>query len=1226
MSQPVDSQGWGRFKNVIRGLYMIKGHKLEGPEGVIKIMETQHGFKKSKAQYEKQFKDWGFKKNRTKRDWEIMNRKIQHRKRIGKESDVYQDGRLMPAEKLQKETSRQGYMTTVEQFRNSLEAPPQTPPGFDIRTPLGQPLYRLAFENLPIFQFQGLARPIYGTIAPLGSSTSALTTIFKSPGRKTDNGIPPILHSLIPTSAFPEEPRAAGLAIQRAKDLGHAELFNLAIFLASNNFPGNTNSKNLRKWLRIHNATSFLEALLSTEGPTAETLVENLFRFAVEDGDVSTVKYLLWAGVNPNGRKCRYGNDGVTPLQFALIQKNIEMSLELINAGSTIDEPNTGWKSSALVLAIIANGADYNQSSCVDNYESDIYESEGYEDSDAEDSDAEDSDAEDNEADGRYCVDSHAAAQEAPDGLSGLVNSLVNAGAVINPSSHFFQTHSSEKSKHYTPLSAASSALRNDIVDLLIQHGADVTLEDDWAFSALHECLYRMDGLEGDLLNGWLRPLRYRHTTHRGPKRLGDVINVVCRLIKAGANVNEEIYCGSYFELPHEYPRPKSYTIFDLGVLTGSIEVVNLLISAGAQTTLLSVKYAVRFQSFVAINQLLLTGASVWTNIITDNQAHYIESYDIWIKEVAFFKAMHLGHVSTIECLFNDGTFKFDGVLNKAAELEEAIESCCFRGHIETLLLILQNVSRFQFSLSPWFGDSLCLAILTGHDDVIDTLLSAGADVNAIGPKGVTPLFAAIKSKNQNLSNRLRGMGAVSNSKSPCDSVCSAVHGISGDALITAILGDNAVAVNQLIENGADIEAFGTTSERKDDNHCTCIRPLTAALITKKMDLLHYLIRRGVKINNPLEGTFTRIEQATLISVRMTPLAAAVYSRDCEVVDFLIHRGANPYDGGAIRGTHNNPQSRKVLLNALQRSCKPSNIECAKDAILGAILRRDIEMVKTILYSPVWDIKVEVTLSFALEYAMTLYCSTIKAIENMHSLVKILLEADAETSTTILLDRCYSPVQSAVRTGHHEVAQTLLEYGSNPNSVSVNCPYADYDCRTPLQIAVEKQDLEMINILLRYKADANGTAIDEHDADNNEHKKRHFLHRTPLQEASMGGSKEIVELMLEHGADVNSPPVAGGGATALQYAALHGFLGIAHLLLEHDADVNAPPAKTDGRTALEGAAEHGRVDMVQLLLNAGANIFGDGQAQYENAIRRASENGHHAIRRMLEKRHGEREE
>jgi hypothetical protein len=70
-----------------------------------------------KAQYEKQFKDWGFKKNRTKRDWEIMNRKIQLRKRTGKDSDVYLHGQLMPLEKLRKETARQGYMTAIEQAR-----------------------------------------------------------------------------------------------------------------------------------------------------------------------------------------------------------------------------------------------------------------------------------------------------------------------------------------------------------------------------------------------------------------------------------------------------------------------------------------------------------------------------------------------------------------------------------------------------------------------------------------------------------------------------------------------------------------------------------------------------------------------------------------------------------------------------------------------------------------------------------------------------------------------------------------------------------------------------------------------------------------------------------------------------------------------------------------------------------------------------------------------------
>jgi ankyrin repeat protein len=117
------------------------------------------------------------------------------------------------------------------------------------------------------------------------------------------------------------------------------------------------------------------------------------------------------------------------------------------------------------------------------------------------------------------------------------------------------------------------------------------------------------------------------------------------------------------------------------------------------------------------------------------------------------------------------------------------------------------------------------------------------------------------------------------------------------------------------------------------------------------------------------------------------------------------------------------------------------------------------------------------------------------------------------------------------------------------------------------------------------------------------------------------GSKEIIELLLVHGADVNAAHPKNC-TTALQIAAIQGFLGIAYLLLKHGANVNAPAAEVDGRTALEGAAEHGRIDMVQLLFNAGASISEDGRSQYESAMRRASANGHHATRRLLESYHG----
>ncbi|OCK94914.1 ankyrin, partial [Cenococcum geophilum 1.58] len=124
--------------------------------------------------------------------------------------------------------------------------------------------------------------------------------------------------------------------------------------------------------------------------------------------------------------------------------------------------------------------------------------------------------------------------------------------------------------------------------------------------------------------------------------------------------------------------------------------------------------------------------------------------------------------------------------------------------------------------------------------------------------------------------------------------------------------------------------------------------------------------------------------------------------------------------------------------------------------------------------------------------------------------------------------------------------------------------------------------------------------------------------RTALQAAVEAGNLKLVQLLLSVGTDVNAAPAPYGGVTALQAAAIKGYITVANTLLSHGAHVNAEPAKVNGRTALEGAAEYGRIDMLQLLLDAGAQTEGSGQAQYENAVNFASQNGHDAARRLLE--------
>jgi ankyrin repeat protein len=73
---------------------------------------------------------------------------------------------------------------------------------------------------------------------------------------------------------------------------------------------------------------------------------------------------------------------------------------------------------------------------------------------------------------------------------------------------------------------------------------------------------------------------------------------------------------------------------------------------------------------------------------------------------------------------------------------------------------------------------------------------------------------------------------------------------------------------------------------------------------------------------------------------------------------------------------------------------------------------------------------------------------------------------------------------------------------------------------------------------------------------------------------------------------------------------MRGHINLVQFLLEQGAQVNAEGAQINGRTALEGAAENGHLDTVQLLLNAGAEGL-------EDAAELAEGQRHYVIARLL---------
>ncbi|KAF2726864.1 hypothetical protein EJ04DRAFT_570892 [Polyplosphaeria fusca] len=109
MSAKLTEDDWSLHKAVIQALYLTEDRKLQGPGGVIEQMFVEYKFKATKAQYEKHFKKWGFRKNKRRDDWEATAAKVAKRKRDGKESELWIGDERVPVKKLRKEISRYGY-------------------------------------------------------------------------------------------------------------------------------------------------------------------------------------------------------------------------------------------------------------------------------------------------------------------------------------------------------------------------------------------------------------------------------------------------------------------------------------------------------------------------------------------------------------------------------------------------------------------------------------------------------------------------------------------------------------------------------------------------------------------------------------------------------------------------------------------------------------------------------------------------------------------------------------------------------------------------------------------------------------------------------------------------------------------------------------------------------------------------------------------------------------
>lgn len=188
-----------------------------------------------------------------------------------------------------------------------------------------------------------------------------------------------------------------------------------------------------------------------------------------------------------------------------------------------------------------------------------------------------------------------------------------------------------------------------------------------------------------------------------------------------------------------------------------------------------------------------------------------------------------------------------------------------------------------------------------------------------------------------------------------------------------------------------------------------------------------------------------------------------------------------------------------------------------------------------------------------------------------------------------------------------EMIQELIRASIDINTYSEGHFYNRF---TPIQAAASVANYRLVVQLFEVGADVNAPAR----GSGGRTSLQAICAWNPLSEKDKSRQKDIVNFLIEKGADVNAAPAHGsGGLTAIMAAVFSGNIELVIVLLAHGADPNIYPwALTLAPYAALDLA-YGSCDMTKLLLNAGALSSHRGSTGYEGALWTAEDEGYNAV-------------
>ncbi|CAB3983026.1 serine threonine- phosphatase 6 regulatory ankyrin repeat subunit A-like [Paramuricea clavata] len=549
--------------------------------------------------------------------------------------------------------------------------------------------------------------------------------------------------------------------------------------------------------------------------------------------------------------------------------------------------------------------------------------------------------------------------------------------------------------------------------------------------------------------------------------------------------------------------------------------------------------------------------------------------------EVSLHAAVHCGHVGVVKALLNKGASVDTKTKDMYTPLHIAVQHRQPRV-VQTLLGYGANVHLKGGRLEE--TPLHIAARIKGGTGVADMLLKSGANVDVPQENGETSLHIATRNGNLAMVKLLLVEGANASRKSRTGEIPLHIAIEKSLEDIVLVLVNHTLASCLMVTHGVKLIVNSPNKKGETPLHYVCKlrndneigeRDLrTAKLLLKyganpnletaevKETAVHYCARHGN--NEILLALFNAVsadEVQRLVNQKtrdgLTPLLISSKEGNLDVIKSLM--------------------SRQARLDAFDQKGKtPLHLSCEhghKDVVQFLLNSKAYINAKTKLGLTALHLAAQKGFKDIVEMLVTSFSASIDALSlegktPLHlaaeggklEVCKILLHLKADTSATDNKGR--TPLHYAAQKDHSDVIEFFLE--NRPQLVN----QANAEGETCAHIAAAKGSVAVIKELLKLK--------DIHMTE----KFTTGSNSTPLHLAASGGHTEVVQVLLQNGADAT--PMDKHGMTAIHLAAKNGHTRVIEILKEKIPLDYASP-KT-GLSAIHVAAQYGRTEVVREIL------------------------------------------